>query len=147
MGFSGISPKQTNSSHYIATLIKLKAQVSRFRTNPTFYLQHDNTPHCTPAWSQWFILHILAGLSEHVPNILFKVWHLLTFWSNENELHEQHFPDDYGHCWHKKWGLSPLMNIFMCSLLFIDSENALPIAVTLWAKSFVAKNLLSLFLL
>lgn len=77
MWFSGISPKQTNSSHYIATLIKLKAQVSRFRTNPTFYLQHDNTPHCTPAWSQWFILHILAGLSEHAPNILFGFG---TFW-------------------------------------------------------------------
>ena len=74
-----LEPRQTiNSDHYIMTLTKLKARISRVRPEKrtTFLLQHNNVRPPT-SLKMWSTLSNLAGLSYHTHHIV-QIRHLLT---------------------------------------------------------------------
>ena len=74
-----LEPGQTiNSDHYIVTLTKLKARISRVRPEKrtTFLLQHDNT---RPHTSLKTVEHIVKLGWTVLPTYhIVQIWHLLT---------------------------------------------------------------------
>lgn len=115
-----LEPGQTiNYDHYVVTLTKLKAGISRVRpeTKTAFLLQHNNAWPLTSLKTMGHFAKFGWIVLPHPPYSLDLVpsdFHLLGLM--KDGLHGQHFPDDAVIAAVRKWVASAGADFYECSM-------------------------------